>query len=424
MDENSRKDLENTEKFGENVMENGDFGEKSQKNENFVQNTSVTPLGVLETSSETKEPSNPTMAPKLQETLQDTQSAQNVALKPVRKPKKSHKKLIIIMAILAIVVAGTGGVIWCLLTRSSGDDTLPSANEIDESGGGASTSADAVEKLEPGSVTELDINSDLVQRLYNNMIASTMTNIGPIIYSNERMMAGDFTENEMKIWAINALSDAAGERGNDFERFRSETRCQTNVPTGTYQKYFGRMDEYNVYGKPEFGCYTGTAVQTKVKETFGIDINFVEGETLAHNFCGVFLYSAQTDEFYTMAECGGVGQPFPLQVPYRAEKVDDKVYVYVAAAWMVFYELTDGGNLGFEGYRYKILTDNEYLENTKNFSRDCGYADTLIRRYGDLYWTSTQYEEIPAEYWQEWDKYRWEFVWNGENYVYSKVEKI
>jgi len=227
----------------------------------------------------------------------------------MKKSKKSNEKPLLIGIIVVLMLCLAGAVTYGVIVTNR-------LREKEETAQGE-TGKDETEKDEPADggdeVKELALDNALVQRLYHNFDGVTDGRVGGAGPTQEARFYVD----------ENALS------GNPSNGLMAGVAIEV-IPKTWYCKGWLNGDYVSVLN--DDGCYNGQAVRRKIKEMFGKDVEFVDGERATSNYCGSYLYSAKNDEFYTDADgCGGSGGEMVERELYKAERVGDRIYLYEMA---------------------------------------------------------------------------------------------
>lgn len=285
-----------------------------------------------------------------------------------KKEQKKRKKWPIVVVILAILAVVGGGVAWWML-QDRGEQVGESDSEEFE---------DVAE--------ELDIDSELVQRLYG-------------YFQN----AGWVEDNRWHVYigGINGDDEAARKIKLHFTKDVSDAvKCK-----GEY--YYEEDKE----GDPDYlvqECYAGEDLRQKYEEIFGEKLTLVAGDEIDFGeyefddksgrtyICG-WRYDVDNDEFRGVGiACGGGW-------PARAERELEKAVRYGDRI-----ELYERVLLRYEGALYHVGSS------VKDF-----YGEEVMRD-DDL-----DAESVKDALDKEGDEFRWTFVKNAEgNYVFEKIEKV
>lgn len=398
-------------------------GSMAQETQGEAQNAPEMPRNVQEVAQDVRETSPSTTSTLLNNTVTPQEQ---------KKPAKSHKKaLIITLIIFLVLLIGTGVTLMILKPWERDGEVATDPPHKGESSTQEPTHDDSA------PIVDLKLDDSTVTELYNQVVlpAVDIYHSLPLFYLEPDMMAGNLTEEQIKTLALNSLfkennlkaeinaeANAEANASDSWEELKKLTKCQKAMPRELYDKLSEKYNtekisdaDYEIFSNEWLndggGCYSSQDVVARAKEIFGQEIEFSDGETVEHNFCGEYVYSALNDEFYPMTECGGACYSEPLQKLFQAEKQGDKIYLYVTSAWAN----QCSGNI----YRYdkepKYSSDGHYEPST--IIVNVGSVD------GDVS-SDRPFLERAYESYQDWQKYRWEFVWNGENYVFSNVKEI
>ena len=300
----------------------------------------------------------------------NAETSQAPAPEPLLKQKKSKKGISLI--ILAVVLALTlvGGVVWFVLANNTSQDgtnedvaTQPSESENDDDNKNPADEPELKDEIIELSVKT--INDELVQKLYQYF----KHHIGYLTYG--------------------FYSEDGGSSGNIDERLMTALAFSNmDLPA-----IFLYKKEHNL------GCYDAHPVRDKIYEIFGKQIDFYDGMGLSAGEYPLYVYSAVDDAFCLM---GGFGSTIGVHHNlYKAEKDNNRIYLYVV-----------GG---------RVDTRGEEIES--------GYYGTVYPiDFNDtnefLYHPTGNDETDILEYASKLGRFKWTFVWNGENYIFEKLERI
>lgn len=294
----------------------------------------------------------------------------------VLEPKKKTDKtpfLIGVIVVLALCLAGavTYGVIVT--------NRLREKEEVSQ----GETGKDETDKDEPttdeNKLEELALDNALVQRLYHNFDGVSDGKVG-----------GGPTQEARFYVDESALS------GNPSNGLMAGVAIEV-VPKDWYCKGWLNGDYSSALNQD--GCYNGQAVRRKVKEMFGKDVEFLDGERATSEYCGSYLYSAKNDEFYTDADgCGGSGGQMIDRELYKAERDGNRIYLYEMAV------------VNTPGALYRILEPNaegEILDENKE----------VVLKDGEEFTLSGYSDEV--------DHFKWTFEKTADgDYAFTGLEKV
>lgn len=230
---------------------------------------------------------------------------------PVVVPKTKSAKVPVLVGIIVVLVLGLAGVItWGVIeTQKNKDDTAQNNDEQKPA------------NLEQGELKELALDNGLVQRLYHNFDGTLASGSGgepqeQMFYLDEEALSGNPSKEVMIGIAIEVLP-------------RKGYCAGWNGDPAYY--YDGKVSDWSMQSSKD--CYAEEAVKRKIKEIFGKDVNFSDGDVAMSKYCGHYEYSARNQEFYTpAASCGGSGGTVIMRELYKAEGDADKIYLYDAVA--------------------------------------------------------------------------------------------
>lgn len=290
--------------------------------------------------------------------------------------KKTNAGLITLVVVLALALAAAvGWGVWQMVQNG---------RQEAETGTGTGTEKDEDDKHERegegAKVEEVALDDPVVQRLWHNFDAVEFGRVG-----------GEGPLREASFY-INA--DALA--GNPSKELMTGIALQT-IPEYKYCEGWLNND-YGDSRNPQ-GCYDGDRVRVKIKEIFGKDVTFQDGDIAGANYCGRYEYSAKNHEFYAEGMgCGGNGGEAVERGLYKAEREGDKLYLYEGAL---------GATPGAI-YHIKLPNDeNELLDYDRplNFAGDDGY--------------------ILLDHLDEVDQFKWTFKKNADGeYVFAGLERL
>ena len=316
------------------------------------------------------------------------ETSQVPAPEPPQLHGKSRGKVVLIVSAVVLAFAAVGGVVWFVLANNTaqGDTNGGVTNQPSEiENNDSETSADEPEPKD--EVVELSVDDLLVRRLRNNFRDD-------YIYVAEGASSGALPINLMMWFAA-----------QNFTR----TFCKMPYDVAIEKRYADYAVDYpeEVWQIYASGCYKGDDILFKVKDMFGIDIPLVDGVKLFRQSFAPYTYSAEYDEFFREVLRAGGANPPIIYATYAAEKTKDHVFIYDVAG--VAY-----GTYDFDGKSYEFAGPIS-PEETCHFSE---YNDARCRI------DYTLDENTILEHLDDYTKFKWTFVWNGENYIFEKLEWV
>lgn len=218
---------------------------------------------------------------------------------------------------------------------------------------------------ENGGVEQLSLDNELVQRLYGKFERVGLWMSGTEnFYVDEEVRNGDLSK---ALMIAVAMPSVAG---------TGDIPC-----TGEYDGVIGDS------------CYSGDTIRARIKEIFGEDVSFEDGDRNDDVTCR-WEYSAKNDEFYGFVGCGGSCQYRVHRDLDRAEQQGDNIYLYETA-----YGETCQALYHVNG---DLIAEMKFDENgnvVKGFEAD-DYRDQM-------------------------DQFKWTFTKNNEeNYVFAGLEQV
>ena len=295
------------------------------------------------------------------------ESPQHPASEPLLAQKKPEKKVVLIVLAVVLAVALISGVVWLVLTNKTSQDSKngnmvgqPDKNENNED-----NEKPANEPEPENEIVALSVDDELVQKLYGYF----KDHIGYLtydFYSESGSLSGNISDRMMAALAFQNMSFSSILVHETAEGLR---------------------------------CYDARPVREKAYEIFGKRIELQDGMGLLPGGYPLFVYSEGDDTFcMTGGFDSGLGYHHNL---YKAERAGNSISLYVVAG-----SIDTRGASQEEGF-YGVVSRYNSNENPPYPYHPTGDENTDIMEYID-----------------ELDKFKWTFVWNGENYVFEKLEQI
>lgn len=299
------------------------------------------------------------------------ESEQRRAEMPGKEERKTKRSLMVLVLLLVLTVAAVA--VWWFWGHREEEQRQ------DGSTGQVETGPSEEQKPEAQPV-ELSVDDELVQRLFDEFSPVTSPWDNQTAFYTKAISGNLDRQAVMDI----AFSNVRATNGS----MPAECKGSYSFDTDTSEPW---MAEY---------CYSGEELRQEISKLFGLYYTFTENDTLSQ-VCP-YNYNAINDEFYQTTICGGMFPAGVIRELYKAEKDENRIYLYeLATYWSQARDdcsevcrLSDGGwDAEIEG-----LTVEE------------------LNKAGKL----SEYPEANEVF----DKFKWTFVWNGENYVFEKLEKI
>lgn len=295
-----------------------------------------------------------------------------------KRPKSKWPWILVLVLVLAVA----GAAMWYFWDhRGSEDDEKiePGTGMDAEVEAGVGSGKD--ESIAP-EIEELSVDDELVQRLFNEFSPVTSPWDGKTGFYVQALSGSLSRSMVMNIAFSNVLT------ASDYT---------SNGCRGNYE-----FETNNGYHWTATSCYSGEEIRKEIAKLFGFDYTFTENDILTRS-CP-FSYDIMNDEFFqTTSGCGGIIPAGVIRENYKAERAAERIYLYEMAAYgsqasdgcdTELCRLSDTGwNIGIDG-----LT----VEGIDQMGGLLGYpkADEIF------------------------DKFKWTFVWNGENYVFESLERV
>lgn len=271
---------------------------------------------------------------------------QNMEEKKVDVTKKTkNKNTGIIVFLILVLICMTGYIIY--------DKTMSDKCDVKEN---EKTEEEKFEKLE-----YLDIYSDQIQKLYNNIQTSGCYENTVEFYRNGSVSMDSFKKNAFYM---------------------------------AYEMLVEEKGTTNSYGYKELKSFTIDEINKKVQQIFGKEFNV---EAKAYQICPVYNYDNST-KTYTLDPEGGcgctTGPDGPHMTLYQATTTGDKISIYES----VVYQQYDG-----ESNLYTYYKDPLYNQKINDYSCEQGFS---TKKCID---NST--------------KYKFTFTLEDDNYILTKITK-
>lgn len=261
----------------------------------------------------------------------------------LKKANAKGRKTLMVVIILAVVLIIAGVVVSVILGGRDKDDK----QEGNEGENVAVVEEPEEEDELEEELVELSLDDEVVKRAYEGFShVESAWDDGMLFYVEA--LRGGLSRNQIMKMAFYRLQ---------AERFASDDG------SGTVNYCRG---EHPMVGSEEWlatDCYSGEEMRNEIKKLFGIDdFAFVEGDEAA-TACR-FPYDAENDEFYQTKWCGGAASAFLIRKLYKAEKDENRLYLYEKAVFWTtrageeegFYKLGDDGwNVLIEGLVWNEL---------------------------------------------------------------------
>lgn len=303
--------------------------------------------------------------------------------------------LIVLIAIVILALAAVAGM---AATKLLGNDEQKEPGTSIEGGGatdGGEGDGDAGDD-DSTDIEELAVDDEVVQRLWHNFdIITDPWSQTKHFYIMEGVAQGNVDNMLMTAVALSQLEQ--------------KPECAGDYTLG----------EDLEYSLSQYGCYDVEALQAKVKEIFGKEIELATGgEILNYINCHGWTLSEENNEIYDSIGpgCGGACTPVIKREIEKAERSGDNIYIYELA----YMESCEG--------IYHLGTE----KNTYEKEGEAVLAlDSL--KLGEAIAQVTEYDEYgfptgtvnPEGYRNQFDEFKWTFTKNAEgNYVFAGLERL
>lgn len=293
---------------------------------------------------------------------------------PPSQPK-SRKKTALMVFIVILLLGLVGGALRAICCTIYNENT--SKDNCGQAGDDGDASLSTKPEEPTNEIIELSVDDELVQKLYRSFDHVSFPDANRFsFYIDKNSMAGNPNRDLMLTIA----------RHNTVTRF-----C--------------KGDHYDQGGIRWSECYSGSEIAQKVEEIFGKKLEFTEDDIIEGRGCFGWYYDPVNDEFHQNGS--GCGSADPRRVSrklYAAAKDADHVYLYELA---IFTEMMLAYHIGEETMAGDPIGELSDLGITLNME------GAVLQ--GDVEY----YKELLSQ-----DKFKWTFVWNGENYIFEKLERI
>lgn len=302
------------------------------------------------------------------------------------QPRTKPKKPVLLIAIIAVLaLALIGGIVWFVLANNGSGDGAngDGAREIsagkNDEGTGSETDPDPEDEI-----VELSLDDELVQKIFKEFAPITNPWDGETAFYAQATSGNLSRQLVMNIAFTNILA---------IKNYVSDG-CK-----GDYKLDLANGEQWIITS-----CYSGEALRQEIAKLFGADYVFTENDALKPS-CP-YHYNIANDEFYqTTVGCGSLPLSGIMREPYKAERDTMRVYLYEMAA---YWSQVDGSyncdaevcRLGNE--KWDVAIDGLTVEELEQLEKLSEYPGA---------------NEI-------FSKFKWTFVWNGENYIFEKLERI
>lgn len=361
----------------------------------------------------------------------------------VNEQKKAKKWLVILLILAGVIVVGVVSAVL-VMKPWEGEENVPVVEAgKDEDKSESESSADENPEIE-NRIEELDINSELVQKLYGQVSGKMYYNtFGVYLDLWLRLIGNGASDEYVKYIALNNAAEA---------------ECKVidrKVEIATFDNQITLAPEQD----NSANCISGKAVRDKAREIFGRDITFAQNEDIRRNgWFAPMYYDAENDEFWQNLSGGGGMTTVVDNVLYRAEKDKNRIYIYeLMAQRCTVYDTNDGESLVCLD-EFPDLNDGEvpakelrwYKIDEKSYDGSYNSQSWIGSNIPEM--TTTEYEKLSQYFgdmvdietqrtgWKMFEEqnkqnmlehadlvsqFRWVFVKNTEgNYVFEKLERV
>lgn len=314
------------------------------------------------------------------------ETPQSPAPEPLLARNKSKKKVGLIVSAVVLMLALVGGVMWFVpannTSQSSTDRDVVGQPSESENKDDYENPADELEPKD--EIIELSVDDELVQKLFNEFSSVAAPWSGQIAFYAQALDKNLNRQLVMNIAFLNV------EEANGY----TAARCKGNY-----------MSAVNGYQRTATSCYSGEEMRQEIVKLFGFDYMFTENDKIVITQPCSWDYNITNDEFYEFdAGCGGVPLSGLVRELYKAERDAARIYLYEMATYWSEESSSCGTKavcrLGYGGWNVKI--DGLMSETIKQLEKLSEYP-----RANEIF-----------------DKFKWTFIWNGENYVFEKLERV
>lgn len=299
---------------------------------------------------------------------------QMTQMEPPSVPPKSTRKIWLVVFVTLFLLGIVAGVLRLVLCMNQASHLLVEGEDADIDGRDDIPGLNSEEIN--SEIIELSVNDELVQKVYRNFDHVSFPDANRFsFYTNENSMAGNPDREQM----LHIAKD------NTVTRF-----CK---------------GDYYDQGQIRWSdCYSGSEIAQKIEEIFGQKLSFSEDDFFeTRGGCG-WIYDSQHDEFHQQGS--GCGRADPRRVArnlYAAAKDAERVYLYELA---IYIEETMVYHIGEE------TMAGEPIGKLSDLDIELNAQGAVLQ--GDV----ESYKELLDQ-----DKFKWTFVWNGENYIYESLKK-
>lgn len=291
-----------------------------------------------------------------------------MSAKPPQPSTKSKKMMLLIVFIVLLFLGIVDAIVWAVFGNSHGE------NMTEDYIGTSSNGRAGTEERPEDEIIELSVDDELVQKLW-----------------------GEFANQYTWIYLFEDVTEAT-KLGATLARYFYYDK---NVPCrGDYGNYYGDGEPLiSGFGEPwpiqNSLCVSGDSIRSDMKMLFGDEIT-LENKQLVRISCNGYVYDAENDEFIHLATgCSGSYDAL-IRSLYAAEIDGDNLFLYETAGYVSMWD---------SAY-YRIDSDGWPLR-----------EDPLLL---DVEIT----EDNISDYREYFSTFKWTFIWNGENYVFDKLERI
>ncbi len=325
------------------------------------------------------DPANGDMLPITPEQAKTVNAANDLGTAINRKTMTLNRRHFgVLLGVMIAVMIGLSASLVFLLAR--GRLAQEAGAEVAQEEGSSETMelAESVPSNSEPVVQELSIDHALVQGIYGRFakLREYSSALGELskFYNDEAVKAGHPSRLIMLDIAISSTP---------------EQKCQSTAP-----------DNYlNI-------CYSVAELNQRVKKAFGAEISFEPGEVLENATRPLYQYDAEFGELYMLGYgIGGMGSSFARTL-LRAERVDDKLYLYEIV-----------GERTTEGWLTKLGLN---CQNTA----PCGYnVGSAWHEGGEV--DDAVSKATLLKYQESLDTYKWIFQETDDgDYIFAGLERV
>lgn len=323
--------------------------------------------------------------------LKSTVTPQMPLTMPLQPREKTKKKFGLIILVVVLSLALVGGVVW-LVVANKNDTNGGMATQLNELKNNDSKKT-ADEPAPKNEIVALSVDDKLVKTLwgyfntayFSEMIEDDVGLITPFapldkLYSEKGALSPDGLSDELKLAiAIQTL----------FTSYDTGEFCK-----GDYD-FLRWTDTMGVEhpGSEIKACHSGDVIRANIQKIFGDDISLTQFDGQTFIIAGEgWEYSASNDEIVDRAS-GATIRPIN-RVLLKAERDNERIYIYEAV-----------------GYAGCWMTGQQICSVNKLDGTEIASGEEV---------TQKNIRSLASEL----DKFKWTFTWNGENYVFEKLEQI